>query len=101
MLNHYVFIRYASGTSDAHVEEFCRRMEALRAVVPGIEHLEIGRDSLRDRRSWDVLLIMRFASVDALRCYQRHPAHLEVMAFNDPAVDQVGSVDFFATGANA
>ena len=101
MLNHYVFIRYASGTADAHVEEFCRRMEALRAVVPGIEHLEIGRDSLRDRRSWDVLLIMRFASVDALRCYQRHPAHLEVMAFNDPAVDQVGSVDFSATGANA
>ncbi|HET8697870.1 MAG TPA: Dabb family protein [Gammaproteobacteria bacterium] len=101
MLNHYVFIRYASGTADAHVQEFCRRMEALRTVVPGIEHLEIGRDILRDARSWDVVLIMRFASVEALRRYQRHPAHLEVMAFNDPAVDQVGSVDFFATGANA
>jgi len=101
MLQHYVFIRYASGTAEAHVEEFCRRMEALRAVVPGIEHLEIGRDILRDGRSWDLLLIMRFESVDALRRYQRHPAHLEVMAFNEPAVAQVGSVDFLAAGASA
>jgi len=101
MLQHYVFIRYANGTADAHVEEFCRRMQALRGVVPGIEHLEIGRDILRDGRSWDLLLIMRFASVEALRGYQRHPAHLEVMAFNDPAVARVGSVDFLAPGSDA
>ena len=96
MLQHYVFIRYASGTADAHVEEFCRRMLALRGVVPGIEHLEVGRDMLREERSWDVMLIMRFGSVDALRAYQRHPAHLELMAFNQPAVAQVGSVDFLS-----
>jgi hypothetical protein len=96
MLQHYVFIRYASGTPEVHVEEFCRRMQALGAVVPGIEHLEIGRDMLREERSWDVMLIMRFGSVDALRTYQRHPAHLQLMAFNQPAVAQVGSVDFFS-----
>jgi hypothetical protein len=96
MLQHYVFIRYASGTSDAHVEEFCRRVQALRARVPGIEHLEIGRDILRDERSWDVMLIMRFRSVDALRRYQQHPAHLELTAFNEAAVAEVGSVDFLA-----
>jgi len=96
MLQHYVFIRYASGTADAHVEEFCRRMQALRAVVPGIEHLEIGRDMLREERSWDLMLIMRFSSVDALRTYQQHPAHLQLMAFNQPAVAQVGSVDFLS-----
>jgi len=94
MLQHYVFIRFASGTSDAHIEEFSRRMLALRALVPGIDHLEIGRDVLHDARSWDVILIMRFASVEALRQYQQHPEHLQVMAFNKSAVAEVGSVDF-------
>ena len=94
MLQHYVFIKYLANTADAHVAEFCRRMLALRSRIPGIEHLEIGRDSLHDARSWDLMLIMRFASVEALRQYQQHPDHQRVMAFNGPAVAEVGSVDF-------
>lgn len=98
MLHHYVFFKFRSGTPDGHVEEFCRRMYALVGTVPGIEHLAIGRDVLRDGRSWDLLLDMRFASIDALRGYQRHPDHRAVMAFNDPAVADVGTVDFHAPG---
>jgi hypothetical protein len=37
---------------------------------------------------------MRFASVDALRRYQQHPEHQKVMAFNQPFVADVASVDF-------
>jgi hypothetical protein len=40
------------------------------------------------------MLIMRFASVEALRAYQQHPEHQAVMAFNQPFVADVGSVDF-------
>ncbi len=94
MLQHYVFIRYRKDTSDDHIAEFSRRMLDLGTRIPGIEHLEIGRDILRDDRSWDVVLIMRFASVDVLRTYQKHPAHQEVMAFNKPFVTDVASVDF-------
>lgn len=96
MLQHYVFIKYQSGTSAAHIDEFQRRMLALRDSVPGIEHLEIGLDVLHDARSWDLLLIMRFASIEALRTYQQHPDHLAVMAFNQPCVAAVGSIDFHA-----
>jgi hypothetical protein len=35
--------------------------------------LEIGRDELHDARSRDLVLIVEFASVAALRTYQRHP----------------------------
>jgi hypothetical protein len=38
---------------------------------------------------------MRFASVEALRSYQRHPEHVKVMEFNQPCVEAVASVDFF------
>ena len=94
MLQHYVLIRYEKGASDEHIAEFRRRMLALRISIADIEYLEIGRDILHDARSWDLILIMRFASVDALRRYQQHPEHQKVMAFNQPFVADVASVDF-------
>ena len=94
MLRHYVFLKYREGTSEAHIVEFCERMVALRTAMSGIQHLEIGRDELHDARSWDLVLIMAFLSIDALRAYQRHPDHLAVMAFNGPFVAEVASVDF-------
>jgi hypothetical protein len=97
MLQHYVLIKFNKGTSEEHIAEFCKRMLALRATIASIEHLEIGRDILRDARSWDLILIMRFASIEALRGYQQHPEHLDVMAFNRPAVSDVASVDFHET----
>ena len=94
MLQHYVLIRYAKDVSDEHIQEFCRRMLALRTSIAGIESLEIGRDVLHDARSWDLVLIMRFASVGELRSYQQHTEHQKVMAFNQPFVADVASVDF-------
>jgi hypothetical protein len=97
VLQHYILIRFIKDTSDEHIEEFCRRMLALRAVISSIQHLEIGRDILHDARSWDLILIMRFASTEALRNYQQHPEHLSLMAFNRPSVADVASVDFEAS----
>lgn len=96
MLQHYVFIRYRENTPQAHVAEFCRQMQALTALIPEIRHLETGRDILHDARSWDLVLIMRFDTVDALRYYQQHAEHQALMAFNQPWVADVGSVDFMA-----
>ena len=96
MLRHYVFLKYREATRDAHITVFCERMLALRSAIADIQRLEIGRDELHDARSWDLVLIMEFASVEALRAYQRHPDHRAVMAFNDPFVADVASVDFAA-----
>jgi hypothetical protein len=98
MLRHYVFLKYREDTSEAHVTAFCARMRGLRSSIEGIQHLEIGRDELHDARSWSLVLIMEFASLGALRAYQRHPQHLALMAFNDPFVENVASVDFTAPG---
>ena len=97
MLQHYVFLKYRDGTPEGHVAAFSDRMLALRGTIDGIQHLEIGRDELRDARSWDLVLIMEFASAESLRAYQRHPEHLAVMTFNDPFVANVASVDFTRT----
>jgi hypothetical protein len=93
MLHHYVFLKFAKGTPETHIAEFCTRMQALCSTVPGIEQLLIGRDMLHEARSWDLILDMRFTSVETLRHYQQHPAHQAVMAFNGPHVAEVGAVD--------
>ena len=94
MLRHFVFIRYTQGTSDAHIDEFLRRTRALPGSIPMVRALEVGRDVMHSPRSWDVMLAMRFHSLEELREYQVHPAHRALMAFNDPQVAEVGSVDF-------
>jgi len=97
VLQHYILIKLRQGTSEEHIAEFCRRMLALRTTISGIEHLEIGRDTLHDARSWDLMLIMRFASIENLRSYQQHSEHLKVMAFNQAFVADVASIDFEST----
>ena len=94
MLQHYILIKFNKDANDEHIEEFSKRMLALRTSISSIGRLEIGRDILHEARSWDVILIMRFDSIDALRNYQQHPEHLKVMAFNKPFVADVASVDF-------
>lgn len=98
MLEHYVFLKYREGTSATHVASFCERMLSLPDSIDQIRRLEIGRDELHDARSWDLVLIMAFDSVDALRAYQTHPEHVAVMSFNDRFVSDVASVDFTRTG---
>ena len=98
MLQHYVFLKYREETSDGHITSFCERMQALPGVIDEVRRLEIGRDELHDARSWDLVLIMEFESVDALRAYQRHQAHVAAMAFNEPFVAAVASVDFTQVG---
>lgn len=94
MLQHYILLKFKKGVGEEHIGEFCKGMLALRTAISSIQHLEIGRDILHDDRSWDLILIMRFPSTEALRSYQQHPEHLSLMVFNQPSVADVASVDF-------
>ena len=94
MLHHYVFLKYKADVTSAHIDLFSQKILALKGLIPEIVSLELGIDILHDSRSWDLVLIMLFHSVDALRTYQKHPEHQAVMIFNDPFVEKIASVDF-------
>jgi len=51
MLQHFVFLKYCDA-------------RALSGTVGGIQRLEIGRDEVYDARSWDLMLIMEFTSIE-------------------------------------
>jgi len=94
MLQHYVFLKYQTGTPDAHIQAFGQKILALQNIIEEIQHVELGRDELHDERSWDLVLVMQFKSIADLRIYQQHPDHVAAAQFNNPYVANVGSLDF-------
>ena len=79
MVKHIVFWRLAEGLAGKEREETLRRIkegfEAMRGVIPGLRHLEVGIDFLRSPESSDFVLYSEFESRAALEGYQAHPLH--------------------------
>jgi hypothetical protein len=61
----------------AQVAEIKARLEALPAVVPGVERFEVGVNELPGDNGADVILISEFADWPALKEYAVHPEHVK------------------------
>ncbi|ADZ90801.1 Dabb family protein [Marinomonas mediterranea] len=94
MLQHYVVLKYQPETPESHINEFIARMRTLEKEIEHVKYLEIGRDELKEGRSWDLILIMKFESLDSLRAYQEHPKHQDIMRFNGVYVDNIAAIDY-------
>ena len=94
MVHHYVMLKYKKGTSEDHIAAFISKMRALGETIDAVASLKIGRDELREGRSWDLIMDMRFRGYDDLQAYRKHPEHAAVTQFNDPFVSDIASVDF-------
>ena len=57
------------------------RLLALPAVIPEIKFMQLGRDVSHTEMSYDMMLVTRFESLDALHTYKVHPAHMEVASY--------------------
>lgn len=72
------------------------KLEALRGRIPGLRHLEVGRDFSATENSSDLVLVTRFESRAALAAYQVHPEHQAVAAFVSLVAAERRLVDFEA-----
>lgn len=95
MLKHYIMLKFKEGVSDEHIDAFCEKARAMQGVIEQIHSIVVGRDILRETRSWHVIMDLEVESIEALRAYQTHPVHQALMAFNDGLVADVAALDFF------
>jgi len=95
VLKHYILLRYKPGVGEDHIQAFCEKARAMQTDICEIEQLLVGRDVLHEARSWDVIMDLTVASVEALRSYQKHPVHQALMAFNGDLVADVAAIDFY------
>lgn len=85
MIEHVVMWKFADTAEGKTREENMaivrRRLLALPAVIPEIKFMQLGRDVSRTDMSYDMMLVTRFESLEALHTYKVHPAHVEVASY--------------------
>lgn len=81
MVKHIVMWQFKEGMTIKEQREYSVKLkeeiEALQAVVPGVEELKVVIDSL-ETSNRHIMLESTFISAQALADYQVHPAHVAV-----------------------
>lgn len=69
-------------------------LEALKAKIPQIKHIEVGINAIPSDASYDVVLYSEFANEKDLEVYQKHPEHLKAAEFIAIARERRAVVDY-------
>ena len=94
MLTHIVVWKYRADVPQTTREDHVERLRSLRSIVPGIESLSVGFDTLHLPRSFDIGLVAIFHDRTGLDTYTIHPEHVKVAEFGRSLSEMVASVDF-------
>ena len=93
MVTHIVLFRFGSSEDAAEAR---RLLLTLEGRIPGMLGIEAGLDYVKSERSYDLGLITRHESREALEVYRTHPIHLEVAGFIKERSTAAAACDFEA-----
>lgn len=93
MIKHIVMYRLKDRTRQ-NADALCEKFMSMQGKIEVLRHIEAGADEVRSDRSFDVVLVCRFDSMEDMEIYKTHPVHLPVMAYVREAVEKSHSVDF-------
>jgi hypothetical protein len=75
-------------------EQHVKRLQNLASIIPEINTLSVGFDTLGLPRSYDTGLFATFDDHAGLDAYTVHPEHMKVADFGRSISEHVASVDF-------
>jgi hypothetical protein len=75
-------------------EKMIGLLRGLEGKIPQLLSIEVGHDIVRSERSYDIGLVTKFESLDAMNEYQVHPVHQEVVAYINTVRESAVAVDF-------
>jgi hypothetical protein len=93
MITHIVLFKL----KDRSTESIDRTVQVLRNMegkIDALRHLEVGTDVLHSERSYDIALVTKFDSMEALQAYQVHPVHKLVIEHIATVREASVSVDY-------
>ena len=99
MIKHVVLFKlqpFAEGNSKHENALYLKRkLEQLQGVVPELIKMEvfINMPGVSDE-NYDLMLIAEFNSVEDLKAYANHPAHLKVTSFMSKVREGRAAIDF-------
>jgi len=71
-----------------------KTLEALPAKIDVVKHLEVGINVHETPRSYDIILLSRFDSLEDLETYRVHPEHQEAVKIIRAITEGVVAVDY-------
>lgn len=94
MITHIVFFKL-KDKSDENIAQTKEKLLSMDGQIDLLRHLEVGVDVIRSERSYDLALVTKFDSLDALQAYQVHPYHAgEVVPHMKSVAESVVAVDY-------
>lgn len=91
MITHVVLMKFADATNRNEAKS---RLEELGSAIPEIKTLHVGLDVVGSEVSYDLALTTTHDSVDQLKAYQSHPAHVEFGGWLRPLLTSRVVVDY-------
>ncbi len=79
MLKHVVLFKFADP-SPANLDRAATALRGLLGVVPTLRSIEVGLDTTRSDRCYDLCLTTAFDDRSGMQAYAIHPAHQEVVS---------------------
>ena len=85
MIRHVIMWKFVDEYEGMNKDEIMSAIEDkfahLKAVIPEIKSMSVERDILRSERSFDMIYMTEFESLEALEVYRVHPEHVKVAKF--------------------
>jgi hypothetical protein len=80
--------------SSESIERTVQVLRNMEGKIAELQHLEVGTDVLHSERSYDIALVTKFDSMEALKAYQVHPVHKLVIEHIATVREASVSVDY-------
>lgn len=94
MITHIVFFKLKDRSAES-IAAAKEKLLGMDGRIDLLRHLEVGADVIRSERSYDLALVTRFDSMDALQAYQVHPYHAgEILPYMKSVSESVVAVDY-------
>lgn len=93
MITHIVCFKLIDRSPE-NIQKAKEVLLGLEGKIPQLRYLEVGSDVLRTERSYDLVLVSKFDSLEDLQTYQVHPAHVEVVNYLSKVREAAVAVDY-------
>lgn len=95
MIKHIVFWKIKEDLDlEGVYDEMKIRVEAMNGEIPGLLHVELGRDFNNSDVAYDVALYSEVKDKEDLKAYQEHPKHQFVKEFISAVTSDRCVVDY-------
>ena len=85
MIRHVIMWRFAEEfdglSKETIMDKLTESFVHLKKTIPQIKYMSVERDIIKSERSFDMIYVTEFESLEDLEIYRVHPEHVKVAQF--------------------